>query len=522
MNKSGRMQNSIMNFATGLFGQLLITILSFASRTVFIHVLGKSYLGINGLFSNILQMLSLTELGLDTAINFKLYKPLAEHDEKTVRLWMKFYRIAYEVVGVVILILGLSLIPLLPYLINDYDSLSDLGINATLVFCIFLAKSVTSYLFFASRSAIVKADQKQYLLNIYGYFISVFTSISEIIVLYIFKSFIAYTLVALGFGIIQNFVNAFIAKKRYSYAFIKDKDSISRSEVKDVFKDLGALFVYKVNGVVIKATDNMVLSSFIGLAIVGMYSNYLILYTTIRQLLSRFYTAVKASAGNLFATGTMDQKYKYFEVMNFVSAVLYGTACIGVAVVANEFILTWIGKDYVLEQPFSILMGIEIVLVGLKLNLGQIRNISGAFRQAWHRPIIGIVINLGVSIVLVNLWGINGVLVGTISADILANLMIDPKIIYKYTFDGYRPVSEYYLRNLKYAIVLLFVGVVDYLICNTILTNMSWFSVIVHAIICAVSVPLAFFVIFRKRHESRYLIKKAKPLFKKIGIKVKL
>lgn len=511
-----RTTNSILNFCAGIGGQLLTTVLRFVVRTVFIQTLGKSYLGINGLFSDILTMLSLTELGLDTAINFKLYKPLAEHDEKRVRVLMKFYRDAYRVVGCVILLLGLCVIPLLPFLIKEYDSLGELGINAVQIFLLYLANSVCSYLFFASRSAIVKADQKTYILTIADYGITVGSAVLQIVILLTTQNFILYTASNVAFAILRNLVNATIAKKQYAYAFQPENDRLSAAEIKDTFKDLGALFVYKVNGVVLKATDNMVLSSFIGLSIVGMYSNYLILYTTIRQFLVKAYTAVKASTGNLFAVSDVDVKYRFFEVMNFVSALLYGTACIGVAVVADELIETWLGADYVLPQPFALLMGIEIIFLGLKQNLGQMRNVSGAFRQGWWRPLMAIVINLGVSIAAVQKFGINGVLVGTVSADFLANFTFDPVIIHKYAFNNYRPVSEYYLRNLKYAIVLVVVGVADRFICTHFLVGCGWLSVVVHAAICGVSVPLVFVVVFHNRHEYRYLVAKLKPLKKRI------
>ena len=148
---------------------MLVTVFRFVVRTVFINTLGKSYLGINGYFSDILNMLSLTELGFDTAINFKLYKPLAEHDDKRVRVLMKFYKLAYRCVGIAILVLGLLIIPLLPILIKDYDQLELIGINIPLIYILYLLQSVSSYMFFAYRTAVMKANQKKYILDIADY-----------------------------------------------------------------------------------------------------------------------------------------------------------------------------------------------------------------------------------------------------------------------------------------------------------------------------------------------------------------
>ena len=515
MKKQSRTKNSILNLVTSVFGQFLIIALNFVTRTVFIKVLGKQYLGINGLFSDILSMLALTELGIDTAMNFKLYKPLAQGDEKRVRLLMKFYRNAYTVVGFVILTLGLGLIPFLHLFIKDYDSLGKLGINASLIFVMYLMQSVSSYFFFASRSAIVKADQKSYMLNVAGYVVTLATNLAQIAVLLISGDFILYTGCVIIFVIIKNFINAAIAKKYYPYAFKKEKDSLDKAEVKDIFKDLGALFVYKINSVVVKATDNMVLSTFIGLEIVGMYSNYLMIYFAVKSVVQKAYMAVKASMGNLFAVADTEEKYRFFEVMNFISALLYGTACVGIAVLANEFILLWIGESYVIPEPFSMLVGIETLFMGLKYNLGQVRNVTGVFRQMWFRPVIGIIVNIVASVGLVQVIGIYGVVMGTILSDIFSNFMVDPSVIHKYAFDNFRPVSEYYIRNAKYGAVLLVTGLADRFICMNLFTGHGIVSFAVHTLICGASVPAVFYLVFGRRHECIYLINIGKRLLKR-------
>ena len=509
-----RTKNSIYNLLSGLGGQLLVVLVRFYTRTVFIETLGAQYLGINGLFSDILTMLSLTELGLDTALNFKLYKPLAENDDRRVRIIMKFYKTAYTIIGVVILALGIGIIPLLPYLIQDYDTLQNLGINAVLIFILYLLQSVSSYLFLAYRSAIIKAAQKSYILNIAGYVVTILTNISQVIILRVWRSFTLYTACVIFYNIVQNIINSKIATKYYPKAFIKEKEKLSISEIRDIFKDLSALFLYKVNGVVLKATDNLVLSTFMGLSIVGLYSNYLLFYTTIRGILNKIYDAVKASAGNLFAIGDSNQKYLFFKVMNLVSALMFGTACVGVSVEANELICQWIGSNYVIPQPFSILMGIEIFFVGIKLNLGTIRNVSGAFRQMWFRPLLGIVVNLAVSIAMVNKCGIYGVLIGTIVADFSTNFMVDPFVIFKYSLDENRSVSEYYKKNAQYVVVILAVGLIDRTICTSFFVGLGWFSVAIHCIICGLSVPSAFYIAFKNDEECRYLIKKIKSIVK--------
>ena len=286
-------------------------------------------------------------------------------------------------------------------------------------------------------------------------------------------------------------------------------------EIKDLFKDLGALFVYRVNNVVIKATDNIVLSAFAGLDTVGLYANYLLFYATINTILDKVYSSVKASMGNLFAIESVDKRYRFFQIMNYISVIIYGTAGIGVAVCADEFITKWIGSKFVIAKPFAMLIGIEIVFHGLKANLGQIRNVSGAFRQMWFRPIIGVIINLGVSIWLVNIYGIYGVIVGTITADIMANFLVDPSIIHKYSFQNYRPVREYYTKNIVYLIMLVLVFACDSYLCRVVCSNAGWISIVLHIIICSISVPLVFTVVFFNSHESIYVLGLVKGILNK-------
>ena len=502
---NSRTKNSVLNLLSSLGGQLLVTIFKFLVRTAFIYTLGKSYLGISGYFSDILSMLSLTELGFDTAINFKMYKPLAEHDDKRVRVLLKFYKMAYRAVGIVILSLGLLLIPALPILIKDYDRLVEIGINAPLVFVLYLLQTVFSYLFFAYRSAVMKANQKKYILDVADYFVTIASNITQIAVLILTKDFIIFTVTAVFFTIVKNGVNALIAQKYYPQFFYKEEESLSKEEVKDLFKDCGALFVYKVNGTVLKATDNMVLGAFVGMAMVGLYSNYLLFYSTINSFERQLYIAVKASTGQLFATVNVETQYRFFETMNFITIILSGTAAVGISVCANELITTWIGTDYLIAQPFSILIGIEILTNGLKLNLGQIRTVTGAFRQAWKRPILSIIINIVASVVLVQFMGIYGVILGTILADVLTNLTIDPIVIHKYSFNDYKPVSAYYKKNLIYILVLVIAGAADMWLCSTILTGHGWLSVMVHIIIVALTIPTVFVGLYWKTGECVYL-----------------
>ena len=495
-----------MNFASSIGGQFITLLMQFIVRTVFIATLGKSYLGISSLFSNILSMLSLAELGVGSAILFKLYKLIAEENHHRIALLMKFYKRIYQAIGIAVFVIGLCLIPFLPNLIKNYDRLAQLHINAVLVFVLFLFKSAASYFFFAYKSAIIKAHQKAYVVSLVQYAFLTISSIAQIVCLYVFKSFMVYVTILILEVIGQNIFVAILANRMYPYINEKTDESISKDEVVGIFKDCGALFLYRLNQVVIKATDNIVISTFLGLDLVAMYSNYYIFYNTINTLFNKLFDSVVHSFGNLHTTGNKKHEYEVFESANLITAILGATAGVGIFVVSDEFVRTWIGKDWELAHPFALLMGIELFTLAFRKILGRYRNAMGLFQQAKWRPLAGMIINLGVSIALVNIWGICGVLVGTIVADWSTYMWFDPLIINKYGFEGIYSIKRYYFKFLKYFATACAVGAADYAICSHLLSGHGWISVIIHAIICGVTVPAVMLLACFRSAEEKYVL----------------
>ena len=504
---NSRTTNTLLNFTSSLGGQLLTILMHFITRTVFIATLGKAYLGINGLFSNILMVLSLAEFGVGSAILFKLYEPLAKEDHHRIAVLMKFYKLAYRVIGIAVTIVGLCLIPFLPMLINDYDKLTALGINAAFIFALYLLRTVSSYLFFAYKSAIIQADQKEYLINLISYIFTIGASVLQIICMYAFHDYIIYVAILIGQVIAQNIAVAVLSNKMYPYINEPTDDKMGRQEVAEIFKDCGALFLYKLNNVVLKATDNIVISKFIGIEAVAVYSNYYILYTTINTLFAKIYNAVSHSLGNLHTGSDREHEYKIFEAVMLITAILGGTAFIGVFICADELVDAWIGKEWLIAQPFAMLMGLELYTLSFRVALSKYRTTMGLFQQAKYRPVAGMIINLIVSIALVRNWGISGVLVGTIVADWTTMMWFDPIIIHKYGFGNVMPVARYFKKFLKYFFTVCAVGAADYMLCTHFMTGHGWLSVLVHAVISGITVPCVLVALNIGSAEGQYVYK---------------
>lgn len=514
-----RTQNSLFNWLTGIGSTLLMVLLNFITRSVFIRNLGTDFLGIEGLFSNILSMLSLAELGFGSAIVFKLYKPIELNDRPRILVLLKLYREVYVVLGLVIAVIGLCLIPLLPVLIKDYESVAELGLNAVFIFLLYLFNSVSSYWFFGYKTTFVEATQKTYLLTIVGYGLSIANSLLQILVLVRYHDFVLYLIVQIAFSVLRNLVYAFICDKRYPYVKEKTSERISRSELKDFFKDCSALFLYRASNIVLSASDNLVLSSIVGLQSVGLYANYLSVKLSLRNLLYTFTSAMQASLGSIHSTGNLDWSRLIFRVVNFLTFWMYGIGAIGLAILSNDFITLWLGTNYVVTSwsfgsttivtPVALLIGIETYIIGQQFYCGSFRNAAGLFQQLKYRPIISMTVNLVICILTVPYLGIAGCVLSTIIAGLTTNLIIDPIIIHKKALKI--PVRPYFFRNLLYKLVVVAAGLVCWQIYKlTPIDGILGF--IVHGCICVIVPCCIFTLCFFRTEEFRFFLDTIKAL----------
>lgn len=517
-----RTQNSFFNVITGIGSTLLLVLLNFITRSVFIRTLGESYLGIEGVFTNILSMLSLADLGFGSAIVFKLYRPIEENDRPRLRVLVKLYRRTYFIVGCVIAFLGLCLIPFLPKLAKDYYLFSELGLNAAFIFLLYLFNSVSSYWFFAYKSAVVQANQKTYLLNLLGYATSIINSLCQILVLIYAKNFVLYVCVQIGFSVLNNILYALICDRRYPYVREKTPDRISREELKEFFKDCSALFLYRASSVITNASDTIVLSALVGLQTVGLYANYLSIKNSIRSLLFTCLTSINASLGSLYTTGKIEWSRLVYRVVNFCTVIIYGIAAIGMAVLMDDFISLWLGDRFVVTtwthngttfyMPIAILIGVEVYAIGIANFCSSFRNAMGLFQELKYRPIATVILNLAICILAVPYLGIAGCIISTIISLSATNLIFDPLIIHKHALK--QSARPYFRRNLVYMIVVLVAGVLAWWVCRLIpLEGILGF--IVRGCVCVAIPGILFILCFFRTEEFRFLVDTATSLLRR-------
>ena len=518
-----RTQNSFFNAATSLGSTVLVVVLGFIARTVFVRTLGVSYQGIEGEFTNVLSVLSLADLGISSAIVFKLYKPIEEQDRHRVLVLMKLFRQLYWIIGGVIVLFGLCLIPLLPHLAADYELFGQLGLNPVLIFLIYLFHTASSYWVFAYKSSFVRANQKGYLLSTAGYVIAAVNYMSQIGALRFFHSYMLYIIIQWVFTVVTGIVGAIICNRRYPWINDRVRDRVSREELKEFFKDCGAVFLNRVHNVIINSSDYIVLTAVVGLWAGGLYTNYLYVKNNLRSLLDSVINAFDASIGSVYSTGNLEWAHLIFRVVNFVVFWLYGVGAIALAVLLNEFIPLWLGsRDFVITSwihdgtayatPLALLVGVELYIIGYRQYFMIFREAMGLFQHMKFRPIASVLVNLIFCVPGVWLFGPAGCVASTIIAGLTTNLIFDPIVIYKHALKT--SVKPYFLRNLLYAAVVAAAGLLTAWVCGHIpLGGIPGF--LVRGCVC-VGLPSAVFALcFFRSEEFRYLLNTAGQLLRR-------
>lgn len=514
MKNRSRTEYSILNIAAGLGGYVLSVVLSLINRMIFTRCLPPAYLGISGLFSNILSMLSLAELGVSGAIVYALYKPLAQNDEEKIASLVQVFGKAYRTIGLVIGGLGLFVLPFLDLLIGEQPEISE---SIHLIYVFFLFNTASSY-FFTYRSTLLVAAQKNYLVTGLNYLILCVQEVLQAVFLFLTKNYIGYLLIQTGFSLLYYVWISHIAVKQYPYIKGKNIKPLAAEEKKHIFKDVRALMAYKVSGVLVNSTDNIIITFFNGLVTTGLASNYTLLTNTLNTLLNQVFNGLTASIGNLNAIETDEKKYSIFKIANMLNFWLFSWGAVGIIFVASDLVQLFFGEKYVLDISISLILAVNFYSVGMLNAVWTFKHTMGLFRYGRFLQLGTAALNLLFSILLGKILGLFGILLATFLSRLLTNLWYDPYVIHKHAFNK-SPVG--YLKN--YIINLLNTAL-EVLICYY-LTGLLHFSLIANIILKIIIVSCvcnaAFYVVFHKTPEYQYLIQSVRRIKQMISGKIK-
>ncbi len=424
---ASRTTNSIKNIIFSLAFQLVTLILSFVNRTVFIWILGVNYLGISGLFSDILSMLSLADLGFGVALTYSMYDPLAKHDYDRLAGLINLYKKVYRIIALAVTLIGVALVPFLKYLIHLNKPIPHI----TLYYLLFLANTVASYLV-VYKTSILTADQKEYKLNKYRSIFSVLQTTFMTIFLWLTHNYTVYLCVQVAFTYMQNFYCSYVAEKEYP--FIKKKIELPFKDVKKIFKNLYSVFLYKISGVLLNATDNTLISVLIGTSVVGIYSNYSLIITRATNLINTVFYSLTASLGNLVVKENAERRFKVFQMMQSMSVILSTICVCGFAFLIQDFIRLWLGNKYILSNEVLIAIIINFYLGIILLPIWVYREATGLYQQTKYVMVLTAIINLVLSIVMGKAMGLAGILFASAIARLTTYFWFEPVLLFKEYF----------------------------------------------------------------------------------------
>lgn len=509
MKQRSRTEYSLINICTGFVGYGLNALIGFICRIIFVRILSVEYLGVSGLFTNILSMLSLAELGISSAITFALYKPIAQNNEKKIASIMKFYKKTYAAISVVVAIVGLVMVPFLDVIIADAPNIKE---NIYVLYVLYLLNTVISY-FFSYRQALLHAAQRQYIVTGYNYLITIIQSVLQSVFLIITREYIFYLLIQIAGGIVYNIWVSVKAGKDYPFINQKDIEPLTQSEKRDLFKNVKALAINKLSGVLVNSTDNIAITYFNGLSSVGFASNYTLFSMTLDKLITQLFNSLTGSVGNLNASSDEETRYSFFKTLNLTNFWLYGWAAIGITFVSGDLVKWFYGSEYVLTWDIPLILAINFYTIGMLHAFYTYKSTLGLFRYGQYLLFLTGIINLVLDVILGRLFGTFGIYLATLIARLLTNLWYEPYAVYRY---GLKKTPILYLkRYIQYTAILICIGVVCFTLCSLCKFNVV-VNVFAKIAICSVVFNVFFIVFFKKTDEFAYLYASANRILSKI------
>ena len=487
--------NFIVNLAMLFVGLLPV----FFLRKVFLDTLGPDILGLAALYTSIIGLLSLAELGISSAIIYALYKPFAENDSEKVMGFVHYYTKFYQAIGLIIIFLGLAVLPLFPFIIKGDIEMID----ARLYFVLILASTVITYFFSAKFSLLIVA-QEGYRITI-AYTASVaLTAMLQIVALNLYGSFYNFLIIQLVINLLYFLIINVYIKKRFKWSVGKS-GTLGNHEKKGLRKNIKALFIHKVGEYAVFGTDNLLISYYINLAAVGIYNSYYMVIGVTSQMVQTAFSGVTASIGNLLVEGDIEKVFAIHKKLFFFSFWLSSFLAISLFNTLRQFVLLWLGDTQFLDTFTISLILLNLYITLLRVSVEKFKEAGGLYHQDQYAAILEAVVNLSFSILLVQYMGLPGIFLGTLISNITVVFWIKPRIVYKYIFK--EKLQKYFIMYFKYTGVALIALSFTYLATRNLQTIVTLQAFLLNCLLNIVLINIFYFLIFRKNVEFRYFKK---------------
>jgi len=501
-------KNTINGTIWGFLNKIITIICPFFIRTIILYKLGTEYLGLSSLFTAILNVLNLVDLNFGAAIVFCMYKPVANDDEDTIRALLNYFRKIYLVIGTIITVIGLLILPFLGYLIsNSYPS----DINIYVLYLIYLSNASISYFLLGYQQSILSAYQREDIKNKISFFLKILIYIAEFLIIYFLKNYYLYTLCILIFTFLYNLFCSIVIKKKFPNYYCNGKLSIDLK--KELKLKIKGIVIYKVGWVIQSSIDSIVISSFFGLSILGIYNNYTYISTAIVGFVSILFQSMQAGVGNYLQNNGKDSHIKLFKIIFFINAwlTIFCTACL--LCLYQPFMLIWNGGDA------SFLLSIEVVVAicflffsdNLMYSVGIYRETLGMWNYDKFRPLVISLLNLIGTLISAYLGSLLGIILSTAIPVLFVSIPWESKVIFNKYFGK---SSKMFLINIATIFLLcIFICAFSYYICSLIQIAGILGFILKGLTVVIISNLLLFLLFFRKK-EFLESVKYAKKAFK--------
>lgn len=506
LNTDSRTKNAGKNVVSAFLNKAVFLLLTFVRRRVFVEFIGVQYLGINGLFANILTLLSLADLGLGRAMSVSLYRPIADGDTARLSGLMNFYRQLYRCIALAVMVIGLALMPVLRFIVNMEQDIDHLY----LYYALFVTKSAVSYLF-AYKACMVRADQKSYIIERLDIVVNLLRALLQIVVMVIFRQYLLYLLLDVAAVAAHNIAVSFVADK--NYPFLKDKTQLDAEQKRGVFSSMSGVFLYKFSWTLMNGTDNILISVICGTVVVGLYSNYTTITNHLMEFVVLLFTSVTAGVGNLIATSSTEKRYSTFKSIQLVSFWVGGIVSVCLPYLTQDFIRLWLGEKYLLDELTLLAVTLDTFLACALRPVWTYREGTGMYHQVRFVMFAAALVNIVFSIALGKLMGISGILFATSIARLCTIFWYEPRVLFTGFFGV--PLKVFMRDSLRnFLLTLLCAGV-----CFLPIKYLPWghgvLSWLGKAAVCLLVTNGLYFARYRNTAEFRDISLRAKRLLKR-------
>lgn len=494
-------KNAKKGIITGLVNKVITLLIPFFVRTLFIKVIGIEYAGLNSLFTSILQVLNLAELGFSSAVVYSMYKPIADRDDETICALLNFYRRIYKIVGIVVFGAGILVLPFIKHFINGNP---PEDINLYVVYLVFLFNTSISYLLYGYKTSLLNAYQRTDVINNISSITTLGLNVSHIVVLLLIPDYYLYIVFIPIFTIANNLIVSYSVDKMYP--LYKACGEISKSMRKDIWKKISGLAIQRVCIMSRDMFSSIFISAFISLSVVGVYYNYLMILNALTGVMVIAVNSIVGAIGNTVATTTVDENFKILLKFNCLFMCLSTIAGTCLFCLYQPFMQLWMGEEYMFSYSTVFLL----ILYFYVLRMGDIRslwvNAAGLFWEIRWRAILESSLNLLLNVIFIQIWGVNGLLIGTLISLFFINFLYGGSITFKYYF-GYSKIWHYLKSQLAHLLIFVLTCIMSLYVCILIeeickITN-TWIVLLVRFSLCIVLAPLLLYLLMHRTEDFR-------------------